>query len=628
MKTIILAALLAALSTNEPDIIDSATVSASAVSFTTPVVATTVKSSEIRRQNPQNSLPMSLNYGTSVISTNEGGTGLGYSNIRIRGIGAYQTNVTLNGITLNDAESQEVFWVNIPSLGNILSEVRIQRGLGTSSNGPGSFGASINMVTAYPENRPKVRFEAGYGSYRTFTPSIYFSTGKTKSGFYAQGAYSYSSTDGYMQNAFARVQSIYAATGWAGKNDSFKATFLQGSQTSGITWNGVPIEIYPYDRKYNSSMGDTDNFRQSHIQLNYIHGFGEGWDWNTTLNYTRGDGYYEIDGSRDYLGNNLWVLRSELGWHGKCASASAGIYLSDYYGDHHGEYYSNNADKKEINAFAKAEISLSESVIAYGDIHYRGIRYIMNGPDEYGQKLDFNLNYSFINPRIGFTWLPGDRNKFFTSLSYGNREPSRTDLQYSSSVRPEHLLDWETGYERRGRFYSTSFIFYLMSYKDMLIETGLLDESGYAIKTNVPNAYRRGFEWSGDFHVWKWFRIEHNLSISGNRTGEGNELLLSPSAMGMFGIAFLSPLGTELDIHHKFVGKQYWDNTGNTGHMIPAYNAADLSLTQTIWMHRTRLNLGLYVQNLWNNYYFAYAHAYGVFPQAPRNYMFRLRFEF
>lgn len=627
MKTILIAAIVAALFP-EPDLLDSATVRASGVTFKTPMVTTQISSEKLRKQNPQNSLPMTLGYEASVLSSNEGGTGLGYSNLRIRGVGGYQTNVTLNGITLNDAESQEVFWVNIPSLEFILSDVVIQRGLGTSANGPGAFGASINMTTAVPGHKPTVRFDAGYGSYNTFTPSVYFSTGKTAKGIFVQGAYSYNTTDGYMDNAFAKVQSIYASGGWIGKKDSFKITFLQGMQHSGITWNGVPFDIYPKNRTYNAKIGDTDNFRQSHIQANYIHDFGRGLSWNTTLNYTDGYGYYDISKERDVLDNGLWVLRSQLDLHNRIGTFSAGAYISDYRGNHNGSSYDNNSRKQELNFYARAEVGLSPAIILYGDIQYRGIKYGMHGPDEYSRTLDFDLTYDFLNPRAGVTWLLSDRHKFFTSIAYGNREPSRADLQASPLVRPEHMIDWETGFERAGRLYSSSLVFYLMNYSDMLIETGYLDDSGYAIKTNIPRGYRRGLEWTGRLSIAKFFTFEHNLTISSNRTSEGRDILLSPSAMGMIGFIIRSPFGTELDIHHKFVGKQYWDNSGNPEHMIPNYNFADLTLTQDIHLLRTKFTVGLYVHNLWNNYFFSYAHAYGVFPQAPRNYMFRLKFEF
>ena len=127
--------------------LDRAVVSTSRAGKSTPVTYTMVSREELRRSNPMNSLPMALSLQPSVVAVNEGGTGLGYSKLTVRGAKGSQINVTLNGITMNDAESQEVFWVNIPALSNLLSSVQLQRGLGTSASGPGAFGASINMST-------------------------------------------------------------------------------------------------------------------------------------------------------------------------------------------------------------------------------------------------------------------------------------------------------------------------------------------------------------------------------------------------------------------------------------------------------------------------------------------------
>ena len=157
--------------------LDSAVVSTSRAGETTPVTYTMVSKEELRRTNPLNSLPMTLAMQPSVVSVNEGGTGLGYSKMTVRGIKGSQINVTLNGITLNDAESQEVFWVNIPALSGILSSVQLQRGLGTSANGPGAFGASINMSTSSVGSNPYGRVDLGNGSFNTFTATAAAGTG-------------------------------------------------------------------------------------------------------------------------------------------------------------------------------------------------------------------------------------------------------------------------------------------------------------------------------------------------------------------------------------------------------------------------------------------------------------------
>ena len=283
--------------------LDSAVVSVSRAGNTTPVTYTMVSRDELRTANPMHSLPMSLALQPSVVSVNEGGTGLGYSKMTVRGIKGSQINVTLNGITLNDAESQEVFWVNIPALSGILSSVQLQRGLGTSASGPGAFGASLNLSTASVGANQYASAEFGYGSYDTFTATAAAGTGLTRSGLYFDFAYSRGLTDGYIRNAFADVQSAFAVLGWMNERNSLRLTWLFGDQHTGITWHGIDLSQYEADRRYNPAGeyydqygnvryydNDTDNYTQHHLQLNYTRLFAERFVWTTTFNWTKGDG--------------------------------------------------------------------------------------------------------------------------------------------------------------------------------------------------------------------------------------------------------------------------------------------------------------------------------------------------
>ena len=286
--------------------LDSVVVSSSRAGKNTPVTYTMVGKEELRRSNPLNSLPMNLSLQPSVVSVNEGGTGLGYSTMTVRGSKGSQINVTLNGITLNDAESQEVFWVNIPALSKMISSVQLQRGLGTSANGAGAFGASINMSTASVGADPFADVDMSVGSYGTYTTSFSAGTGLTDSGLYLNAAYSRSSTDGYIRNAFADVQSAMVVLGWLKERNSLRLTWLMGDQRTGITWEGISPSMYETDRRYNPAGeyydefgnvhyydNETDNYTQHHLQLNWTHSFSDRLAWSTTFNYTRGDGYYE-----------------------------------------------------------------------------------------------------------------------------------------------------------------------------------------------------------------------------------------------------------------------------------------------------------------------------------------------
>lgn len=735
-------------SSDEPDKVehlDSVIVSASRAGKSTPVTYTMVGKQELRSVNPINSLPMALSLQPSVVTTNEGGTGLGYSKMTIRGSKGTQVNVTLNGITLNDAESQEVFWVNIPALSNILSSVQIQRGLGTSANGPGAFGGSINMSTASVGAGPYGQFTLSAGSFGTLTTSVAAGTGLTDKGFYASAAYSRNVTDGYIRNAKADVQSALAVIGWMRGNNSLKFTYLLGDQHTGITWNGISLADYERDRTYNSageyydSFGnvryydnETDNYNQQHFQLNYTHQFENGLCWSTTANATKGYGYYEqyktsreladyhlpspavIGGvpyeegdviTQEILDNWYYALNSSLKYVSERLDLTGGIYLSRYDGDHVGDviwsnllgdsydydgfnaansWYLNNGLKQEFNAFMRAEYKPAERLTAYADLQYRGISLEMSGTEDDGVSLDYEQSWNFFNPRVGLSYDFSPAHRLYASASLGHREPSRSDLKETIltanslaqsgheaeiGLKPEKMLDIEIGYQLSLEKFSASANVYLMEYWDMLLETGKISDSGYTIKENVDRSWRRGVELAAAWQPIAALRLDANATFSVNEiddytcyledwtTGGTREqkigrvtMLMSPSFVGMAKLSWqpfkLSGRGslktTTLAIDGKYVGEQYWDNTGDDSRKVPAYFVMNASLSHEFNVGSGKLGLRAYVNNLLNNMYYADAWVYrayqggtdpyyqeeGVFPQAPINFMFGVTYSF
>lgn len=728
--------------------LDSAIVSSSRAGKSTPVTFTTVSAGELRKADPLYSLPMLLAAQPSVVTTNEGGTGLGYSKMTIRGSKGSQINVTLNGITLNDSESQEVFWVNIPSLTNILNSVQLQRGLGTSANGAGAFGGSVNMSTASVGSQPFASFDIARGSFNTLTTSVAAGTGLLPSGFYFNAAYSKNTTDGYIRNAWADVQSAFAALGWLKGDNSLKLTWLMGDQHTGITWNGEPYANYlKGDYKYNSagehydSFGnvsyydnDSDNYTQNHLQLNYTHQFSDALIWSTTLNYTKGDGYYEeykddakvtkygfsspltaTDGNSYEKGdfiihksmdNAYYALSTNLHYSSEMLTVTGGAYLSAYDGDHFGEvlwsdllgdeyaygshWYDNNGLKKELNLFGRAEWSPVERLTAFADLQYRGVSLTMSGADDDNDPLDYDKNWNFFNPRAGVTFDFTEKQKVYASLALGHREPGRGDLKEniksaiaqkkagsedtSVSLQPERMVDVEVGYAFTGERFSANANIYLMEYKNMLLETGRLSSTGYAIKENVPESYRRGIELSAAWTPSQVFRFDANTTLSVNKikdytawfadydnqndwnpTGQYSQslgkvdMLLSPSVIAAgqatvkpFAAMFTNSLKTTtISLGAKYVGKQYWDNTGSSDREIPGYFTANLSVSHEFSLKEGKLGLSGYVNNLFNKRYYADAWVYrahfndgswyqeeGVFPQAPVNFILKVSYRF
>ncbi len=565
--------------------LDSAVVSTSRAGKDTPVTFTMIGKESLSRTNPLNSLPMNLSLYPSVVSVNEGGTGLGYSKMTVRGSKGSQINVTLNGITLNDAESQEVFWVNIPALSSMISSVQLQRGLGTSASGAGAFGASINMSTASVGTDPFATAEMSVGSYGTFISTFAAGTGLMKSGLYFNAAYSRGLTDGYIRNAYADVQSAMAVLGWMNERNSLRLTYLMGDQHTGITWEGISLEQYEIDRRYNPAGeyydqfgnvryydNETDNYAQHHLQLNYTRSFTDLLTWSTTLNYTRGDGYYENykagkafskylmpspegyeEGdfiTREALANDYFVLNSDMRYSSDRLNLTAGVNLSRYDGDHIGKvlwnnvlgdsfdydshkWYLNNGLKQEASAFVRGEVLCCKGLTAYADLQYRGVWLTMSGPEDDGVLLDHKDNWQFFNPRAGlsYRWSPSSR--VYASAALGHREPGRSDIKElildankalsagvpsrGVDIRPEKMLDIEAGYEYFTENLSLSANLYMMEYRDMLIETGKLTDVGYAIKENVPRSWRRGVELAAAWKALPWLQVGANMTLSDNK---------------------------------------------------------------------------------------------------------------
>ena len=699
--------------------LDSVVISASRAGDKTPVTHTDVGKEALRASNPSFSLPMALELLPSVVNYNEGGTGLGNSAMTIRGSKGSQINVTLNGITLNDAESQEVFWVNIPSITALVSGVQVQRGLGTTMSGAGDFGASINMNTALVQPDPSGRLSLSAGSFGTRMFQGNVSTGLLPGRWYMDLFFSAGHTDGYIRGANVESASLFGVLGWLGKRNSLRLTLLHGQQRSGITWDGIDLEQYEKDRRYNGAgeyvddygnvryyPNQTDNYIQTHLQLNYTHSFSSALTWTSTLNYTRGDGYdeyYKMNRKlasfgfpgvtevpaksdmiyRKKMDNDLWVLSSSLRYNAGPIRATAGVNLSHYRGGHFGEvlwvksleaagiglqdkfqgWYDNTGIKADASAFARAEWSPLEWLTAYADLQYRAINYTMAGPDDDGVPLDYASIWRFFNPRLGVNIEKGPH-RVFLSAAVGQREPGRGDIKENikgevSPIEPEKMLDVELGYRLSLERFTFQANLYAMEYKDMLLETGRLSNAGYAIKENMPRAWRRGIELQAAWMPVRWLALDGNATLSVNQIKDFTSyvpydddsgrmypvnyglttMLMSPGAIGMARVRVMPWKGGEVSMNAKFVGKQYLDNSMREEMAVPFYWTAGASVSHGF---KFGLKLSAFVNNIFNRMYYAAGWRWesyneadnkvyrgiGVYPQPPINFIIKAEYSF
>ncbi|MFA5850648.1 MAG: TonB-dependent receptor plug domain-containing protein [Bacteroidales bacterium] len=708
--------------------LDSVVVEAWRAGKNTPVSYSRMESKEIRQVSPSQSLPMVLSLMPSVVTSTEGGNGLGYTSMRIRGSEGSRINVTVNGIALNDAESQEVFWVNIPSFAGFLQDIQVQRGVGTSTNGSGAFGASINLRTLFAQPEAYGIAESGVASYKSYMTMIGAGTGLMKNGLSFDVRYSHNSGEGYIRNAKTNLNSLFATIGWLKGKSAMRINYIMGDQKSGITWEGISREQMESDRRYNPAGmyydaagnvhyydNETDNYIQHHLQYHHILSINDNLSLSSTLHFTKGDGYYEnykmgrkfsslglpnqiLEGTtykksdvviQQALDNKYTAFVSNLTYNNAGIRANGGLSYSYYHGDHFGDliwamynqnieenfrWYHNFGYKSDFSLFMKGEFNLTGKIVAFADIQYRGVRFTLRGEDKDMVSLDYKMKYNFFNPKIGLTYNMNTKNQFYASMAVGRKEPGRSDIKESiksgraDEIKDERLIDYEAGYRLNLTKLVLSANIYMMEYKDQLVPTGKLSETGYVIKENVPVSSRRGVELAAAWKPVKQLRIDANLTLSSNkiknytawtdmydnendwnplpqksRFFETTDLSFSPGTTGMAMVSFFPWESASISFNGKYVGKQYYDNTSSDTRSIPSYFVIGLKATKSFKLGSSSfMDVHFYIDNILNRKYFSNAWVYmaefsnganpyieeGLYPQAGINFTAKVAFRF
>ena len=470
--------------------LEEVVVSATRAGKDTPLTYTNIGEAELKKNNSAQNIPVVLQTLPSLVAITEGGTGVGNTSLRIRGTDATRINVTLNGMPLNNPESQEVYWVNLPDLSSSLQSIQVQRGVGTSTNGSAAFGASMSLKTVGATSNPYGEASTSVGSYGTFSSSVAAGTGMLKNGLALDARYSKVLSDGYIRNGKVDHTNLFASLSHYSAKQIVRLSYINGIQHTGITWNGAsPEDIEKYGRKFNSAGmykddagniryydNDTDNYYSHILQLMFTRELTRRLSMNVSLSYTNGYGYYEnyrsssdltrgdkfssyglenqvVDGveykrsqmiRRKLLSNDFYVANFSMNYNLNPMKLVFGGYWSDFDGSHYGrlpwvkyneiipenyQWYRNDGRKKEINFFTKAEYQLNNEVSLFGDVQYRYIDYRITGTDDDSADLTSNHYYSFLNPKGGIFYRPNNNSEWYASVAVGQREPLRTDLK-------------------------------------------------------------------------------------------------------------------------------------------------------------------------------------------------------
>jgi len=559
-------------------VLDEVNVNALRAGEKTPVAFTNISKAEIEKGNLGQDLPYLISLTPSVVTTSDAGAGVGYTGFRIRGTDPTRINVTVNGIPLNDSESQGVWWVNMPDFASSIGNIQIQRGVGTSTNGAAAFGASVNLKTDGLNKEAYAVTNNSVGSFATLKNNVEFGTGLLNGKFAFDGRLSKISSEGYIDRAAADLKSLYLQGTYFGDNSVLKGIVFSGKERTYQAWYGTPSNYLDTNRTYNPYDYDNevDNYGQTHYQLHYSQQLSDVTNFNIAGHYTHGEGYYEqyigtehnpvlfngdyvfgqnalsfyglddvIIGNdtittsnfvrRKWLNNDFGGFTYSLNHTMGDLDLTFGGASSRYSGQHYGnviwaqyasnasfnhQYYWNKAEKFDHNFFAKANFKYSDATQLYVDLQRRRIDYIFEGLDAEGNSAEQEVNLEFFNPKFGFHHTLNDNQALYASFGVANKEPSRSDYTESTpDSRPTHetLYDTEIGYKQVGDKMTFRANLYFMNYENQLVMTGKMNDVGERTHVNVAESFRKGIEIEGTYKLTNKLTWAANMTLSENK---------------------------------------------------------------------------------------------------------------
>lgn len=715
--------------------IEAAVVRASRAGEKEPFAKTEIKKSQIEVQNTGRDLPILLQYQPSVITTSDAGNGVGYTGIRIRGTDASRTNITVNGVPINDAESQGTFWVNMPDLSSSIQNIQIQRGAGSSTTGTGVFGANVNIQTA-SSLKPYGTVSQSYGSYNTRKSTVAAGTGLLNQHWTIDFRLSQIHSDGFIDRAKSDLNSYFISSAYISNTWSVKLLHFAGAEKTYQAWYGIPREklLGPDTAlrdQYNRNVGflyqttadsvnlftagkrnynyylyenETDNYSQAHTHLYFNVNLGKRDKFVSTLYRTNGQGFFEQYKNNDKLENyqlpnviygndtivtsdiirQRWLQNTLTGWianwmhDGEKWKVTAGGGYSQYLGNHFGKivwartapsvnhlahYYDAIGDKYDGNLFMKVQYPIHQNVTVFGDFQLRRVFHTGRGMDNDLRRIQFDGNYLFYNQKLGVTLDLKSWGTAYGSYSILNKEPSRsdfTDVGNGTVPKPESMNDIELGWKLNKNKLYVECDGYLMDYKNQLILTGAVNDVGTPLRRNVERSHRAGVELMAVYAINTRWQVGGNLTLSTNRirkivtevvdysdnsvvseTLTHVPIAYAPNAVAAVSITWKPTAHWNIIWNHKYVGKQFLDNTGNTDKMMDAYYFSELWINKSWNISGSVLSVKFQVLNLFNNLYnnngYTYEYYYGktsltrevyLFPSAPRNFMASIALNF
>jgi len=650
----------------------------------TPVTQYNLSSKQIKEMYYGADLPVMLQQAPSIQSYSDNGTGIGYSFFRMRGMDQSRLNVTVNGVPINDPENQGTFFNNFADLSSSAQSIQIQRGVGTSTNGSAAFGGSINILTRNLSEQSSAEVNAGIGSFNSRRLTAEVQTGRVGNyAFYTR--ISNLATDGYRDRSGSEITSYLFSAGRFGKKSLIIFNMWGGDAQNQLSYLGVDEATLQSNRKANAlTKGETDRFRQHFFQLQYQYTINQYSGVNASAYYVRGlaPQFQAFFGASPFFGYSFYNMPEPVigadtiretdamvsyrldqhfsggfanyYYHTKKFELDAGFHANHFTSDHFMEVqwmrvlpegidpnhqvYFNTGTKSELSGFVKFNYFVTRKWNVFSDVQIRNAMFKYQPKTMQYAAAPFTvepMTWNFVNPKIGTQYQVNTSLQAYAMVGISNREPTRFDYfqdDYAtrnvkqSDIKPEQVVNIESGIRFQNRKLQLQTNFYLMQFENAIINTGELNMFGYPITTNVKESSRAGFEIDGVWKMNKYIWLNTAAAFSQNTirqitqfysdsnfTSQGitynnTSSAMSPQIIMNTGVNLFPVKWLQVDLNMRHVSEQYVDNSQTLASRIPSYTLVNsrVGLDISRWT-KQKIAVAIQVNNLMNAAYLPWA---------------------
>lgn len=610
----------------------------------TPVTRTELRREELEQRNYGQEMPVLLKGTPGVTFSSDTGTSSGYSYLYIRGIPQTRINMTLDGVPLNEPEDQALYFVDFGDFTSSLESIEIQRGVGTSPVGTASYGGAVSFESIALAEKPQAAAEVGLGSFDTRRAGLGGQSGRFGPGLavYARGTYK--DTDGFRDHSGVRQRSLFFGGSHQGERSFLKLFGFAGREQTQLAFLATEEDVLERDLRFNAmAPEENDRFGQDFVQAQWTRALGLASSLSVQGYRTSAGGDYRIWADADHTALYQYNLDWRL-WGGLVTfmhrqgrfKTSGGIHANDFDSDHardvvgSGREYANRGHKSELSGFARASYDVA-AVHLYGDAQLRHARFRYAGDLPLG-----SVDWTFLNPRLGARFDAGRGLELFASVGHASREPARSDmlagednaslLYELAAVKPERVVDVETGIDYRRTRLQLQASVYAMEFRNEIAQTGELSEIGLPLRRNVARSHRRGLELDLRWEAMRSLRVSGTANLSANAIGEWQQFydvygpdgayalsvsrlqrdvdpLLTPRAVANLGFDWTPRTELTAGLHGRYVSKSHLDNTGDDAFTTPSHFVLDASAALRLdrWIKFGGSRLRVEITNLLNN---------------------------